>query len=248
MKAIFTDYDGPENVCAENDQIRCDGQGHIIRLEFPYQGLTNLSPRISELPYLTDLWIDNNELTTLPPEIGMLTSLADLNLAGNPLTSLPPEFSQLENLSILYISADQMGLLEQISHLPKLRFLSVSNGFSNEPAVIPPQIGLLTQLTELDLPYLGLTSSAAGDRVAVQSAILYLRGNELDTLPPEVGNLSNLSTLDVSINPLTSLPSEIGQLSDLKTLNLIGARLTSLPPELCAQIGHAITPSELCGR
>ena len=46
---------------------------------------------------------------------------------------------------------------------------------------------------------------------------LRLNGLKLRTLPPEIGQLSNLKTLYLSNNQLTTLPPEIGQLSNLKT-------------------------------
>jgi hypothetical protein len=42
--------------------------------------------------------------------------------------------------------------------------------------------------------------------------------NQLTTLPAEIGQLSNLSVLDLSGNQLTTLPAEIGQLSNLSSL------------------------------
>jgi Leucine-rich repeat (LRR) protein len=82
---------------------------------------------------------------------------------------------------------------------------------------IPPEIGVLTNLTYLNLrreqyPYTSLTGS----------------------IPPEIGNLTNLIYLDLSWNGLTgSIPSEIGNLTNLTQLGLYGNRLTGeIPPEI----------------
>lgn len=61
---------------------------------------------------------------------------------------------------------------------------------------------------------------------------LNLEFNHLSSLPPEIGNLSNLRHLDLWSNSLTSLPPEIGNLSSLRLLELADNNLTTLPPEI----------------
>ncbi len=61
---------------------------------------------------------------------------------------------------------------------------------------------------------------------------LQLGGNHLTSLPPEIGRLTSLTTLYLGGNELTSLPPEIGQLTSLTRLELYGNQLTSLPPEI----------------
>jgi Leucine-rich repeat (LRR) protein len=63
---------------------------------------------------------------------------------------------------------------------------------------LPPEIGQLSQLQELNL-----------------------EDNRLTELPPEIGQLTNLTRLNLRYNNLTSLPPEIWQLN-LKTLELVG--------------------------
>ena len=61
---------------------------------------------------------------------------------------------------------------------------------------------------------------------------LDLESNQLAALPPEIGQLQNLSTLDLQNNQLTALPPEIGQLQNLKHLDLTNNELAALPPEI----------------
>jgi len=61
---------------------------------------------------------------------------------------------------------------------------------------------------------------------------LYLRNNQLVSLPADVAHLSNLVLLDVSSNKLHSLPPELGDIVSLKELLLSNNHLRLLPFEL----------------
>ncbi len=61
---------------------------------------------------------------------------------------------------------------------------------------------------------------------------LSLRSNELSQLPPEIGQLNNLTTLNLRFNALSQLPPEIGQLANLTHLDLRFNALSQLPPEI----------------
>ena len=63
-------------------------------------------------------------------------------------------------------------------------------------------------------------------------ATLYLDGNQLSALPPELGQLTALTELYLDDNQLSALPPELGQLTALTGLYLSGNQLSSLPPEL----------------
>ena len=59
-----------------------------------------------------------------------------------------------------------------------------------------------------------------------------LENNNLTSLPPEIGNLSNLKYLYLYINNLTSLPPEIGNLTNLEVLDFADNNLAYLPKEI----------------
>ena len=62
--------------------------------------------------------------------------------------------------------------------------------------------------------------------------VLYLYGNNLETIPNEIGSLVNLYCLDLGKNNIESLPKSICNLVHLETLNLYGNNLSELPAEI----------------
>ncbi|KAI6042052.1 hypothetical protein EDC04DRAFT_2866937 [Pisolithus marmoratus] len=61
---------------------------------------------------------------------------------------------------------------------------------------------------------------------------LYLSGNKISFLPPQLFTLQNLSVLSLRSNQLTYLPGDICRLKNLKELNISLNRLTYLPWEI----------------
>ncbi len=61
---------------------------------------------------------------------------------------------------------------------------------------------------------------------------LFVNGNRLTSVPPELGELGNLRALSLNFNELTSVPAELGGLAKLEYLGLWSNELTSVPPEL----------------
>ena len=86
--------------------------------------------------------------------------------------------------------------------------------------------------TRLDLSALGLTTlpPEIGQLTALTSLFLY--NNQLSALPPEIGQLTSLTTLYLQANQLSALPPEIGQLTALTELFLNHNQLSALPPEI----------------
>jgi len=61
---------------------------------------------------------------------------------------------------------------------------------------------------------------------------LDLRDCPIIDIPSEIGNLVNLTSLNLYKCPLIDLPSEIGNLVNLTSLNLTNCQLIDLPPEI----------------
>ncbi|MGV3721345.1 MAG: COR domain-containing protein [Actinomycetota bacterium] len=86
--------------------------------------------------------------------------------------------------------------------------------------------------TVLNLSGQGLTSLPPELGQLTHLTSLWLINNQLAELPPELGQLTKLTTLLLSNNRLSALPSELGQLTNLHTLWLNNNQLSGLPPEL----------------
>ncbi|MGH8885988.1 MAG: leucine-rich repeat domain-containing protein, partial [Egibacteraceae bacterium] len=65
-----------------------------------------------------------------------------------------------------------------------------------------------------------------------QQGALSLAFNQLTALPPQIGQLANLQTLDLRGNQLTALPAELGDLPETLLLALDGNPLREPLPQL----------------
>ncbi|XP_014244699.1 leucine-rich repeat-containing protein 28-like isoform X2 [Cimex lectularius] len=63
-------------------------------------------------------------------------------------------------------------------------------------------------------------------------SVLELQSNQLEQLPKTIGRLKNLNILNLQNNKLTFIPTEIKDLKALAILNLRGNKITHLPPLL----------------
>ena len=128
-----------------------------------------------------------------------------------------------------------------VGDLNKLRILILGNRFDTPSRSlnswrerIPPELGYLTELEELNL-----ASSGWGGGIPrelgklLKLERLLLAGNALrGEIPPELGNLSRLELLALIDNRLTGeVPSEQGQLTNLTLLYLGGRDLTGSVPD-----------------
>ena len=108
--------------------------------------------------------------------------------------------------------------------------------------VLPPEIGMLHQLTELYLYGNQLMELPPEIGQLKRLKILHLQDNRLGELPPEIGLLKDLENVTLSNNRLAVLPQEVFELSELLAIYLDGNRLTELPSEI-ARLGQLTTLS-----
>ncbi|WP_273276849.1 hypothetical protein [Maribacter polysiphoniae] len=102
---------------------------------------------------------------------------------------------------------------------------------------IPPEIGQLIDLEDLNIAENQLTSIPKEIGQLTNLTRLHLGDNLLTAIPPEIGQLIDLSSLVLNQNELTELPPELAQLTNLKDLGLGDNQFTSVPPEIWKLIG-----------
>ncbi len=86
--------------------------------------------------------------------------------------------------------------------------------------------------TEISLPYMGIKSLPPEIGQLTNLTTLFLSGNQLTSLPKELGQLTKLYDLYMHNNKLKSVPAELGRLTNLTKLRLDGNQLTRVPAEL----------------
>ncbi|KAF8113956.1 hypothetical protein N665_0043s0029 [Sinapis alba] len=246
--------------------------GELQAIDLSYNTLSGSIPKeIFELRNLTKLLLLSNDLSgVIPPEIGNCTNLYRLRLNGNRLAgSIPAEMGNLKNLNFIDLSENHLvGVIPPaISGCESLEFLDLhSNGLSGSflgtlpkslkfidfsdnslTGPLPPGIGLLTELTKLNLAKNRLSGAIPREISTCLSLQLLNLGDNAFTgeipdelsqilslaislnlscnafvgeIPARFSDLKNLGVLDVSHNHLTGKLTVLSDMQNLVSLNV----------------------------
>ncbi|SOE93113.1 Leucine rich repeat-containing protein [Burkholderia sp. D7] len=143
-------------------------------------------------------------LTEFPREIFDLSdTLEILDLSGNALSSLPDDLPRLTNLHTIFCSNNQF------TELPEI-------------------LGQCTQLSMVGFKA-NRIRKVSGASLPPKLRWLILTDNQVETLPPEIGNCTRLQKLMLAGNQLRTLPVELAACSRLELIRLAANRLVELP-------------------
>jgi Leucine-rich repeat (LRR) protein len=137
--------------------------------------------------------------------LGNLTWLTELHLNNNKLQELPDELGCLQGIRILDVR---------------------QNSWVGFPLVV-------TKLRNLEELYLGGNELPhLGKFVIISYEHRRISGHKFQSLPSEIGQMTNLKLLELDYGILRFLPLEIGLLTKLETLSLMFNNLQELPKEV----------------
>lgn len=193
-----------------------------------------LFERITNMIHLTHLDANYCAIRSLP-RVGV-SKLSHLSLSGNLLKELNQEIkaTYLDISANPFLEVEQV--MNQLSNNQNLRYLNLSY---NKLTDLPANIGDLSTLVSLNLRGNKLTilpdeigELASLNVLKVDNPDVYLRTNQLVSLPPGLGRLTNLDSLYLSGNKLKDLPDGFAKLSNLKFLDLSWNKFESFPTEI----------------
>ncbi|XP_071960738.1 leucine-rich repeat serine/threonine-protein kinase 2-like isoform X2 [Antedon mediterranea] len=211
---------------------------HVLNLAC--NNLAHLPDQPLYLPHLRLLKLCRNSLTELPNKFLLHTKMLEtLHVSDNQLTTLPDDLGSFMNqLTTVKLARNNLAtnvhpyIPRFLLKLPWVRSVDLS---ANHLSVLPePSCWKSQSLRELLFADNSIRKLNLGDSIRSWQMLerLSLRNNELRQVPKELGQLTSLTTLDLSRNKeLTTLPDELGKLNRLWELPLDGLRL-DLPPAI----------------
>lgn len=152
---------------------------------------------------LTVLKLPRNQLSSLPTAMSQFSRLVSLNLSGNLLRELPMELGGLQSLCELDISHNRFTQLPRcIFDLEKLETLTANDNQIELIDATENGLGCLYQLTELDLS-----------------------NNNIQFVPPVLGNMTNISVLKLCGNPFRQPRHQILSLGTSDIMKYLRGRI-----------------------
>ncbi|XP_042031665.1 receptor kinase-like protein Xa21 isoform X2 [Salvia splendens] len=228
--------------------------GNLAKLEVfavPFNDFLNgsIPPSIFNISTLEILALQQNLFSgTLPPDMGRsLLNLQMLFLYFNKLTGqIPTSIANASQLTVIELNRNSFtGSIPDFGKLIQLQELRLWENNLTGAESPNQELTFLSSLTNcrhltaleiLDNPYMnGVLPASVGNLstslVTFSAANCSIRG----VIPPGIGNLTSLQTLDLSNNKLSGfIPETVGQLKQVEKLYLDSNQLQGyIPRDLC---------------
>ncbi|XP_004295584.1 PREDICTED: putative receptor-like protein kinase At3g47110-like [Fragaria vesca subsp. vesca] len=230
--------------------------GHLPSLDRLALGINNLDglipSSIFNISTITLMDLHDNQLSgTLPANVGLgLPNLIFLFIGGNTLRGVfSKSISNASQLVRLELGSNLFSgfIPSELCALTNLRRLTLhQNNFTIDTS--SPGVNFFSCLASLkDLSTLALSDNPLNSKLSVSFSnlsasveFIYLADcNMRGNIPNHVGNLTNLTLLDLAENELSGpIPTSLGRLPNVQLLDVHGNKLQGhIPDELC-QLNH----------
>ncbi|EDV37762.1 uncharacterized protein Dana_GF13614 [Drosophila ananassae] len=173
--------------------------------------------------------LDGNQLMELPKDLTMLSELLnELDVTKNQISYVPTNISQFSKLSTLNLSCNLLCELPmELAGLQLLQYLDISyNRFDHLPRCIYELESLETLLAH-DNQIKSIDASDMGLGGMKELHSLNLKNNDLQTVPPILGNLKNLKELELWGNPFRQPRHQILSMGTAEVLRYLRTRIPS---------------------
>lgn len=175
--------------------------------------------------YCTQLLLMNNKFNEVPEPIFSLTNLKILRLQNNHIASIPQSVSKLKYL--FEISIEDNELYEFPSYLSKIKTIHRLWIDKNKLKSVPRHLDF-TNLQRFSISQNNLTDFG-GIIEWNKLQILILSENNIEEIPEEIKNLTQLKKLYLNKNKIRMIPFQIGELKELTDLQAQDNLIEDIP-------------------
>ncbi|KAH9726912.1 ADP-ribosyl cyclase/cyclic ADP-ribose hydrolase [Citrus sinensis] len=196
--------------------------------------LKRISTRFCKLRSLVDLFLFGClNLERFPEILEKMEHLKRINLDGTAIPELPSTFENLPGLEVLFVDdcSKLDKLPDNIGNLESLDYISAAGSAISQ---LPSSVADSNALRILDFSRCkGLVSLPRSLLLGLSSlGLLHIRNCAVMEILQEIACLSSLTGLHLSGNNFESLPASIKQLSQLSSLDLKDCKMLQSLPEL----------------
>jgi Leucine-rich repeat (LRR) protein len=205
------------------------GNQKNIRLSF--DNLTEVPSYIFDLKQVEELSIAYNNLTQIPEDIGKLSNLRSLEFQNNKIKKLPRTMSGLDSLSEVFF-CNNMNWEQVFSVLSKCKSFKSAIFWDVGLDSVPSAILQCQNIEKIDLK--GNSKINYEKAFDILSRLKNLKELTVSfntkSIPSGLNKLQSLQVLNIEHSEIETIPDEIGELTNLKELHFrYCSELTKIP-------------------